>query len=113
MTEPVEFETDDNADVLLVRLLRIAFVLVEIRDELLLPGRPDTRGRLADALRRRHRTRAFLGGVVARHRGGFCRDRLGRSLLLLDRLFLLLLVDLLRLLGRDDAVGLFGLLRRI
>src|SRR3982075_1391380 len=76
MTHPVQREADKDLGALLRALRRIALVLVEVSDQLLLPGRPHAPRALSRTLRGSDRARPLLNSLGTGCRGCFWGDRL-------------------------------------
>ena len=72
-------KADQDLGALLRALRRIALVLVEMGDQLLLPGRAHAPQAFSGALRGSDRTRAFRNGLGAGRGGGFGGDRFRRG----------------------------------
>ena len=109
----VEREANLDLGGFLLPFLRIALVLVEMRDQLLLPGRARTPCALAGADHRRDGTLSFRHFLGTRRRGGFGGNRLGGRLRLHRRDLRIVLFRLFRLVLRHHPVGLFGLGRLV
>ncbi len=108
MTHAVKHEADQDLGALLRPIRRIALVLVEMRDQFLLPGHSHALHALAGALHRRDRTRPFRNGLGARRGGGFGGDRFRRGRCLNRRDLGLVFLGFLGIVRRHDPIGLLG-----
>ena len=79
VAQAVEREANLDLGGFLLPFLRVALVLVEMRDQFLLPGRACTPRALAGADHRRDGTLPFRNFLRTRRRGGFGGNRLGGS----------------------------------
>ena len=113
MAETVEHEVHENFGALLRALGRIALVLVEVRDQFLLPCGADATGARAGALLRRDRTLRLRRMFDARHRGRLRGHRFLRGRRLHRRLLRIVIHRLLRLVFGDDPIRVLGLRRRV